>query len=286
MTDSATERIRGEWDEQAAAWHAWAPRMFEDSRPIHEWMVRKLDPRPGERVLEVGAGPGDTGFLAAPRLGDGRLVSTDIAPHMVEVARTRGADRGLHNVDYELLDAQAMHFDDHSFDGILCRWILMLVPNPPAAFKECFRVLKTGGRLVFAVFTGADENPWVSLPVRTLVKAGHMRPPGAEWRPGILALADRAKLESLLSGAGFGSPEIEGVDMAWTFTDFDDYWAFLTTVTALGPLVRSLSDVARGAVRVELNTALSAYTNSSGIRLPARCWCGCSTRTKNNKSNS
>ncbi len=86
-----------------------------------------------------------------------------------------------------------MDFADASFDGVICRWGFMLMPDPAAAFRECRRVLVPGGRLVFAVFTGPDENPFASIPARVLAEAGHMPPPTAEWRPGILALADRAR---------------------------------------------------------------------------------------------
>src|SRR6185436_18707533 len=190
-------------------------------RPVHEWLVKHLDPKPGQRVLEIAAGPGDTGFMAAQRLGNGRLVSTDLAPSMVEAARRRGGELGIDNADYEVLDAQAMHFADASFDGAICRWGFMLMPDPAAALAESRRVLVPGGRLAFAVFTAPDENPFASIPARILVDAGHMPRPSSDWQPGILALGDRARLQALLDGARFTSTQIESVDMEWTFTDAD-----------------------------------------------------------------
>ena len=87
MSGSATESVRTDWNSQARAWFDQRESMFAASRPIHEWLVKNLDPRNGQRVLEVAAGPGDTGFLAAKHLGSGRLVSTDLSPEMVDVAR-------------------------------------------------------------------------------------------------------------------------------------------------------------------------------------------------------
>jgi ubiquinone/menaquinone biosynthesis C-methylase UbiE len=273
MTDNATERVRADWDSQANKWYEEREAMFAASRPVHEWMLAQLEPREGQHILEIAAGPGDTGFLVAPRLGSGRLVSTDLSSSMVEAARKRGAEFGITNADYRTLDAQAMDLPDASFDGVMCRWGFMLMPDPAAALRECRRVLKPNGRLVFAVFTGPDKNPFASLPSRILIEMGHLPKPTSEWRPGILALADRARLESLLDGAGF-SAKIEPVGMAWTFGDADAYWRFLIDLTALGPLVRALSDDDREKFRSVLNERLAAFQTEAGVVLPSECWGG------------
>jgi ubiquinone/menaquinone biosynthesis C-methylase UbiE len=278
MTNNATEAVRKDWDSQANKWYEQRSAMLGASRPIHEWLVDHLEPSNGQRILEIAAGPGDTGFFAAQRLGQGRLVSTDISEAMVDVARKRGAELGIQNVDYRMLDAQAMDVADASFDGVICRWGFMLMPDPAAAFRECRRVLVPGGRLVFAVFTGPDENPFASIPARILVDAGHLARSTTAWQPGILALADRTRVQALLDDAGFASTHIEGVDMSWTFATAADYWAFLVDLTALGPLLRSLSDTDRDAVRSAIDRRLASFSSADGITLPSRCWCGVAIR--------
>ena len=278
MPNDATERVRKDWDSQANKWYEQREAMFAASRPIHEWMVQHLDPRDGQRMLEVAAGPGDTGFLVAPPLGSGRLVSTDLSPSMVDAARKRGAELGITNADYRTLDAQAMDLGDASFDGVLCRWGFMLMPDPAAALRECRRILVPGGRLVFAVFTGPEKNPFASVPARILIEMGHLSAPSSAWQPGILALADRTRLESLLHDAGFASPNIEAVAMTWTFAGIDDYWRFLIELTALGPLVRSISDDARREFRERLNARLASFARGAEIALPSECWCGVAVR--------
>ena len=98
--------------------------------------LNELAPSEGQRVLEIAAGPGDTGFLVAPFLGSGRLVSTDLSSSMVDAARKRGAELGITNADYATLDAQAMDLPDASFDGVICRWGFMLMPDPAAALPR------------------------------------------------------------------------------------------------------------------------------------------------------
>ena len=114
MTSDATDRVKEDWDSQAESWFRQRDSMYSSSLPIHEWMVDHLELRPGQRILEIAAGPGDTGFLAAKRLDGGRLLSTDLSPSMVESARKRGAELGVTNVDYRVLDAQAMDLPDWS----------------------------------------------------------------------------------------------------------------------------------------------------------------------------
>jgi len=278
MNDNATDRIRKEWDSQADNWYEQRESMLNASRPIHEWLVEHVEPAAGQQLLEIAAGPGDTGFLAAARLGNGRLLSTDISESMIVVARKRGAELGIQNVEYRILDAQAMDLEDESFDGIICRWGYMLMPDPAAALKESHRVLKKGGRLAFAVFTEPKENPFASIPGRILREAGHLPPASADWQPGILALGDRARLQSLLDGVGFSSVHLEAVDMKWMFRDGDAYWDFLVDMSALGPLIRTLPVEARIAVRKTLNEEVASFTHPEGIVLPSRCWCGVAIR--------
>ena len=274
MTNDATERVRRDWDSQANKWFEERQSLLEASRPIHEWLVAHLQPREGQRIIEIAAGPGDTGFLIAPMLGSGRLLSTDLSPVMLDASRKRASELGVRNVDFRLLDAQAMDLPDASFDGAVCRWGYMLMPDPGAALRETRRILVPGGRLAFAVFTAAERNPFASLPARILIEMGHLPPPSAGWKPGILALADRDRIRSLVDAAGFAAVEIEPVTMTWTFGDAADYWKFLIELTALGPLVRSLADDQRARFRATLEERLKPFARDSRLELPSECWGG------------
>jgi ubiquinone/menaquinone biosynthesis C-methylase UbiE len=171
--EAARQRSRAVWDEMATGWYAARDDLWESSRPIAEWLIRKLDPQPGDTVLELAAGSGETGFLAARLVGEtGRLISTDFAPGMVAAARERAREMGITNAEFRVLDAERMDLADDSVNGVLCRWGYMLMVDLAAAFAETRRVLRPGGRLVFSVFAAPERNPVVSLLVRILVTRG------------------------------------------------------------------------------------------------------------------
>jgi SAM-dependent methyltransferase len=272
MTADQTRTIRDEWNHLSAGWEDQRGYLLEMSRPVHAWLVDKLEVGEGDRVLEIAAGPGDTGFLAAPRLGaTGRLVSTDISPAMVEVARRRAQELGITNAQFETTDAQAMQFPAASFDAAICRWGYMLMPDPGAALAETRRVLKPGGRLTLACFTTAPENPWASIPSRLMVEQGHVAPP-APGTPGILALADRSRLESAVRDGGFTNVSVDTVSFAWRFPDLAAYWSFLVDLTALGPAISRIPDAARDRFRDALAPRLAPFRDGEQVALPARCW--------------
>ena len=140
-------------DELAAAWERNRDRLFESLRPVSDWIVNDVDPQPGDTILELTAGPGETGFLAAERVGsDGRLISSDLSPGMVAAARRGAAARGLSNVECRIIDAQSIDLPDSSVDGVLSRFGVMLVPEPPRVLAEARRVLRAGRRFAYAVW--------------------------------------------------------------------------------------------------------------------------------------
>ncbi|HEY7195981.1 MAG TPA: methyltransferase domain-containing protein [Gaiellaceae bacterium] len=257
------------WERMAAGWDRDRQWMWELSRPVGEWMVEALDPQPGQTILELAAGAGDTGFLAAARVGDdGRLISTDFAPGMVESARAESERLGLRNVEHRQLDAEEMDLPDRSVDGVLCRWGYMLLGDPEAAFRETKRVLSEGGAVAFSVFAAPEANPWASVPGRLLVEVTGGPPPDPT-APGIVAMGDPERTRFLLGAAGLEVKRMEDVPMTWSFDDFEGYWSYLTELAgALAVRIAALDADQEQALRSRLEEAVEPYRSESGYAIP------------------
>ena len=270
--EAARQRSRATWDAVATGWYTQREEIWESSRPVSEWMIQRLDPQPGDTVLELAAGLGDTGLRAA-RLVDrsGRVIITDFAPEMVAAAHQRAEEIGVENAEFRTLDAERMDLETNSVDGVLCRWGYMLMIDPAAAFAETRRVLRPGGRLAFSVWAARERNPTVSLAGRILAELGHVPPPDPE-APGTFFMADTGRIRELVVGAGFAEPVIEEVSFRRRFANQDAYWRFLIETSATtSPVLRSLPPEAQGTVRERVHEAARPFHSGEGYDFPGVC---------------
>jgi SAM-dependent methyltransferase len=228
--------------------------------------------RPGERVLELAAGPGELGFLAAPLIEPrGTLISSDQSEAMVELARARSQALGLTNVEFRVLGGEWIDLELASVDAVLCRWGYMLMVDPGAALRETRRVLRSGGRVVLAVWDQRERNPWATIPTAVLVEHGLAVPPVAGM-PGPFALGDPGLLRSMLEEAGFTDIAIDTVEISRSDRDFDSWWATHLDLSAGSRASFAQADEQQTeAVEAELAARLEPYTAASGeLAVPGR----------------
>jgi SAM-dependent methyltransferase len=262
------------WGAMAPGWERWRAQLADALTPVREWLIRELGPKPGETVLELGAGTGETGFAAAAILGDnGRLISTDFSPEMVEVARRRGTELALGNVDYRVIDAEHIELDSGSVDGALCQSAYMLAADPAAALADTRRVLRPGGRLALSVWGAPERNPWASLGGTILIERGHMPPP-EPGAPGVFSMASEERTRALLDVAGFSSVRTAEVPVHFGFRSLEDYERWVIDVAGLfGVLVRGLPEEEREVLRARLSEVFVPFAAGGGYDLPGVALC-------------
>jgi SAM-dependent methyltransferase len=275
MDADERRRVRLEnWAAMAAGWERARVERERVAAPVTEWLVRKLAPKLGDVVLELAAGQGDVGFAAAPLLGEsGRLISSDFSAAMLEIARRRGEEIGLTNVEFRELDAEDLDLEESSVDGVLCRWGYMLMPNPGIALAETRRVLRAGGRLTFAVWASGDRNPWISVAGQVLVAHGHMPPP-EQGEPGMFVLANEKELRALVEDAGFANVQLENVPVHNDYRDVDEY---VRRSNEMGGMFSRAWAAApedeREAMTGEIGEAFEPFAVDGGYDLPGLALC-------------
>jgi len=257
------------WQTMAEGWERRRADMDTVTEPIRDWLVRELAPKPGETILELAAGPGDTGFAAAALLGnEGQLISTDFSSEMTEVARRRGRELGLLNVEYRTMDAERLELEDDSVDGVICRFGFMLMSDTEAALAETRRVLRPGGRLVLATWRGPERNPWVAIGGRILTARGFM-PPNEPGAPGMFTMSDDGRVEALLAAAGFTDVLIDDVPVRMPYGDVDEYvTATRDTGGAFARAFNEASEEEQRAITQELAEAFTPFEVDGGLALP------------------
>jgi SAM-dependent methyltransferase len=273
VPDDFRSESRKRWGDQAAGWESRRDSLRTATMPVSAWMIDAIDPQPGETLLELAAGTGDTGLLAAELIEPGgTLICSDFSPEMLAVARRRAEELGVTNVRFKQIDAEtSIDVEAASIDGVLCRWGYMLMADPVAALTETRRVLRPEGRVAFSVWADPDANPWASVPARALIEHTGARLPDP-LAPGIFAMASEERTRELLDAAGLRPLRMEHVEMEWEFDTPDDHWRYVMDLAgALAMVIRTMPEREQAAVRRLTEERLEPLAREPGYRLAGLC---------------
>jgi SAM-dependent methyltransferase len=228
-------------------------------------MIELLDAQPGDRVLELAAGPGETGFLVLPGIQPaGELISTDGAPEMVEAARRRADELGLTGVRFGVENAAAVSLPDNDVDRVVCRFGIMLVPDMGAVAAEIARVLRPGGTAVLAVWASTSVNPWMTAPGKAALELGYMEPPDHD-APGPFRLSDPERLRAVVASGGLRIEAIEEVPVSWVAGSLDEWWETTRdTSRMLTLLTERLSSEEIAGLRTRAEHHLGEFVRADG----------------------
>jgi SAM-dependent methyltransferase len=271
MSDERDELI-ARWDGMAAGWKATRANFQGSMEPVSQWLVEAIHPQPGHSVLELAAGLGDTGLLAAQLVAPGgSVLITDGSDNMVAAAREHAEEVGATNVELRSMQAEWIDLPTASVDGVICRFGYMLLLDPEAALRETRRVLKPGGRVALAVWDDLERNPWMKVLREALVARG-LAPASVPDGPGPFSLGSEEAVAELLATAGFEDVEVSAIDLVMRAESLDAWWdQVMQTSITTSELIRGLAPAEHYQLRDLVDAGYSPYVRDDGmLEAPAR----------------
>jgi len=275
MTDQAPANADqlAYWND--AAGETWAELQDELDRqlePLGEVTMAALAPNAGDRLLDIGCGTGQTTLALAARVGpQGAVLGVDISQPMLEIARRRVASMRLPQAQFLAADAQTHPFEPDALDGVFSRFGVMFFADPPAAFANIRKGLKSGGRLAFVCWRPAEENPWMRPSTGAAFVDLPPAPPPEPGAPGPFGFADPERVRAILSGAGFADIEISTHDQEIGGNSLEDTVKLALRVGPLGALLREHPD-RRDAVVSQLRKGFAARERDGRVWQDSATW--------------
>ena len=255
---------------RVGAWAEVREALERQLAPLGRPALAKLAPHPGESILDIGCGGGETALnLAQAVAPDGTVMGVDLSASVLAFARRLA--EGCERVRFVQADAQVFPFEPASFDAAFSRFGVMFFTDPIAAFINIRRSLRPNGRLAFVCWRALEENQLDLLPLTAA--SAHLPPQPAHDpdAPGPFAFANADRVRGILASAGFGEIEITARDEQVGSGDLDTMLAVCSRVGALGKILRE-NPALRAVTLPAVRSALAAHDGPDGVRLNAATW--------------
>jgi len=228
---------------------------------------------PGQRILDIGFGCGETTIELAQKVGpQGRVHGVDISVAMVEAAEKKAVKSGISNVSFECSDAQTTTFPADHYDLVFSRFGVMFFDDPIGAFKNIYTSLKPGGRLAFICWAPRDQNAWVGLPLQVVAKHLSLPAPPAIDQPGPFSLSEEPRVSDILGSAGFANISVEPFQTPFVLGgDVDEALSFLMQLAPSGSAINNAEADEETRVQIALDMAelLKSHESDKGVCMSA-----------------
>jgi ubiquinone/menaquinone biosynthesis C-methylase UbiE len=265
------------WNEQMGSkWVALESRLESQISSFGLAVMSRAELAPGQRVLDVGCGCGQTSVQLGERVGAaGLVVGVDVSTAMIERARARACEAQLRHVRFENADAQTFPLPPASFDLAFSRFGIMFFSDPTGAFANLRGALTPGGRLAFVCWQRLDRNPWMQVPLAATAQHAPLPEPLAPGAPGPFSFADADRVQGILESAGFSEIAFESEERELLLGGSGSLEQAVDFTLQLGPAaaaLRQAGDAVRASVVGSIRDALAPYTVADGVRMPSASW--------------
>ena len=274
--DEIREAQRAAWAGLSAGWEKWDAVIVDQLGPVGEAMIERLGIAADQQHLDIASGTGEPGLSIARRAPRGRVMLTDLAPEMLDVATRRAAAQHVTNVEATVCSADDLPFDDATFDTVSVRFGYMFFPDMAKATAEFVRVLKPGGRLCASVWVKPEDNPWTTIAMQSIASEAPLPPPDPD-APNMYRCAAPKYVSALYDAAGLCDVEEWDVTVELVTQSPDEYWDMISEHVSLAvAALRNVDEAARERIRATAVAKVAAFETDGNVRVPglARCIVG------------
>ncbi|SER19332.1 class I SAM-dependent methyltransferase [Sphingobium sp. YR768] len=254
-------------------WVAHQASLDQMLAPFGAAAIAAAAPQPGDHILDIGCGAGDSSLHIAGLVGQaGTVMGLDISAALIERAGERARNSGSSAL-FQLADAARAPLPVATYDCLFSRFGVMFFDDPVAAFGHMRSALKPDGRLVFVCWRTAAENDWVSLPMGAIKGIVPSTPPPPADAPGPFSFGDGDRVRTILSAAGFADIALTPFDHAIPFAS--DVAAAVRRACDVGPLERALlhqSDAVRAQAMQAVGDAFAGRRTEEGVIINGAAW--------------
>jgi len=275
-SDEIRDGQRATWAQLSAGWEKWDSVIMEQLVPVSAAMIERLHIADHQHHLDVASGTGEPGLSVARMSPTGRVVLTDLAPEMLDVAARRARAHGVTNIETRVCSADDLPFDDATFDSVSVRFGYMFFPDVARATAEFARVLAPGGHLCSSVWVKPDENPWTAIAMQAIATETVMPPPDPDG-PNMFRCAEPGDVSALYEEAGLRGVTEWDVAVELVTESAAQYWEMISEHVSLAvAALQHVDDSARERIRATAIARVSAFEQHGTIRVPglARCIAG------------
>jgi SAM-dependent methyltransferase len=233
--------------------------------------LRTDPPQPGNHVLDIGCGFGDTTQQLGELVGaGGQALGVDAAPRFIEAAREEAAGAGTENVEFEVMDLEVADFD-RRFDYAFARMGTMFFANPVAALRNVREAMNPGGKLCNVVWRQKIDNEWLYRAEQIVEKWVEEDPDSDELTcgPGPFSMANADTVSGILLAAGFEEIALRRCDLPFRMgADIEEAVAYVMALGPAGEVLRLAGDDAKRLepeIVAALRDGLADYVESDGV---------------------
>jgi len=211
------------WDTVSTGWKKWNDFTMDFLKPMGEAIIKALDIKSNDVVLDIASGTGEPAFSIAAIAKNGQVYATDLSEEMLSIARTYADERNISNIEFKAANVSDLPFKNNFFDKISCRMGFMFFPDMQLATNEMFRVCNNGGKAAISVWAAPEKNDWSTTMTKALSKHIEMPKPSTDAL-GMFRCAEPGFIKKLFTNAGFKNVKEEKISGKIDFETSQNYW--------------------------------------------------------------